>query len=110
MDQLNDTLADLRVLETQLWTEHREHLEYIRLSFGSRYFDPEESTSYGRAADALNRLLGGIEDLLTECIEAEADAYAAGQPWGTSAVVRIGSVLEALTENLCVDVVDTPVS
>lgn len=107
MDQLNDTLADLRTLETHLWAEHRARQNYYRRVSG---LSGSESTDYGRAADALNRLLGGIEDLLTECIEAEADAYAAGQPWGTSAVVRIGSVLEALTENLCVDVVDTPVS
>ena len=96
-------LGDLRTLETELWTEHREMQVFNRESFGPRDYDPEEDTTYSRAAQALSDLLDGVEELMLECVDAEAVAYVTGQPWGESATIKISTVLTVLGENLSGD-------
>jgi hypothetical protein len=101
MGQLSKKLEDLRTLETLLWTVHRERAEHDRITYGLR---SGETTNYARAAKALSELLDGIDDILNECVDAEAVAYATGQPWGEeSATVTFGFILETLNENLSGD-------
>jgi hypothetical protein len=97
MDKLIRKLEDLRTLETELWTVHHERLEHDRIVYGLR---SGETTNYARAAKALSELLDGIDEIVLECVDAEATAYAGGQPWGESAVIRISTVLGALNESL----------
>lgn len=97
MDQLRGRLENLRTLETELWTEHSARQRYYREANG---LSGSESTDYGRAAAALGELLDGIEDLVAECIDAEAVAYACGQAWGEKALIRISTVMGCLDRNL----------
>jgi hypothetical protein len=102
--EVTKKLEDLRTLETQLWAEHREEQVFRLESFGARDYNPEESTTHSRAAKALSELLDGIDDLLLECVDAEATAYATGQLWGESASIKISTVLAVLNEHLKEDV------
>jgi hypothetical protein len=100
---LERKLEDLRTLETELWSRHIEDQAYLRETYGARGYDSRVPSTYSRAAEALGQLLDGVEALLGECVDAEATAYATGQPCEESATVAIGLVKDTLNEYLADD-------
>lgn len=81
---LREKLADLRDLECLLMTEHRDLQQFNLETFGERDFNPEEDTTYSRAATALGQMLDMVEDLLELADEDFAAADITETPYSTA--------------------------
>lgn len=99
-DDVQRKLGDLRTLETELLTRHREETEYDRTVHGIQNGGP---TTYGRAAETLSVLLDSLDEIVAECANAEAMAYAYGSMFPETETISIGFIRDILIENLTED-------
>ena len=97
---VGDRLDQLRTLEMELSRQHSDEQQYRLESFGARDYDPEEPTTYSRAADALEQLLDALDEILSETEEAETSAVVNGDLSGESATLSVKYILDTLNEHL----------